>query len=322
MLIPEQFTAKGQVKTRPPIIDICDFLLTDSALNAAMVNLLAFLNDRGATVSWYVTSSYKVKYHGEDLVGIKLGNGFKNTLNTMHFCDGHRCCDYDMTVTSPVQLENARMYLQDKITRIDDRNRAIASTSGKSVTAGNPVKLSKLDIYIADFPASETKDNIVRFVTWLREQKMAPQLFSPNSYKVSYKGTRLCYIRLPRPSTWQAPGAATGTLSWAVEFVRDGYGHGDAPKDPKKNKMPQVEYTAPMDYDGFIDEDLLKNFLLSGLKQCRECYACKPGMPIVINGKPYNMCKIVFKDPNEAAVTNLCDILHHRKANIDTRKSV
>ena len=311
MTIPEKFTAKGQVKSRPSIISICDFLLTDPALKEAAVKFLSFLNDHGATISWYVTNSYKVKYNSAELISIKLGNGFKNTPNTLHFCAGHCCCDYEATVTTPAQLEAVRLYLQDKMVRLDDKKRAIASVSDK------PGKLSKLDMYLADFPAGDMKNNIIKLVAWLRERKMTPQLFSPNSYKVTYKGMRLCYIRFPHPNTWQKPDLTNDTVCWRVEFVRDGYGNGDAPKNLQKNKKPEVTYAAPMDYDAFLVEDRLKDFMLSGLKQCSSCYACRPGMPIVIHGKPYNMCNIAFYNPSEATVAILCEILMHRKKHLE-----
>jgi hypothetical protein len=312
MTIPEQLTAKGQVKSRPPMIKICEFLLTNHALKNAVVDFLSFLNDRGATLSWYVTNSYKVKYHGTDLIGIKMGNGYKNTPNTLHFCDGHCCCDYDVTVTTPTQLEGVYRYLQEKMARLDEKNFAMTKVIDK------PVKLSKLNKYLVDFPAGEMKDNITKLLAWLREQKMTPQLFSPNSYKINWKGTRLCYIRFPKPITWEKLETTNDTITWRVEFVRDGYGHNDAPKNPEKNKMPK--YIAPFNYDTFLMEDRLKDFMLSGLTECAGCYACKPGMPIIINGKPYNMCHIAFYNPNETAIDTLCEILQHRKAHINAEK--
>ena len=308
MTIPEHLTAKGQVKSRPPMIEICELLLTNYALKNAAVEFLAFLKESGAIISWYVTNSYKVKYHGIDLISIKMGNGFKNTPNLLHFSENNA------TVTTPAQLDEARLYLQNKMTRLDEKNRVITSASDK------PAKLTKLDKYLIDFPAGEMKDNITKLVTWLREQKMAPQLFSPNSYKVTWKGTRLCYIRFPKPITWEKPDATNDTVTWRIEFVRDGYGYNDAPKNPEKNKMPKPTYIEPFNYDVFLTEDRLKDFMLSGLTKCAGCYACKPGMPIIINGKPYNMCHIAFYNPSGTMISTLCEVLKCRKSYIDVAK--
>ena len=110
----------------------------------------------------------------------------------------------------------------------------------------------------------------------------------------------MCYIRLP--------GSYVGKFNWEIQFVRDGYGN---------DGYGRGEYKEAFNFDVFVNDENLKKFLLSGLKQCRACYECKPGMPIKINDKKYNMCIIKFQNPNENDIDKIIKILENWKNHID-----
>jgi len=105
------------------------------------------------------------------------------------------------------------------------------------------------------------------------------------------------------------PGSYVGEFDWAAQFVRDGYG---------KDGYGRGDYLESFDFDGFIENNELKEFLLSGLKRCQGCYECKPGMPIKINKEDYNMCIINFQNPDKNSIDNIIKIIECWKNNIRT----
>jgi hypothetical protein len=289
--INEVLSAEKQKNERPPIEKVCDYLLDEPTLKEGFAGILAMLEGRGATVSWYLTSTYKVKYKGEAVCQIKIGHGFKFVQNCFAIIDGKKKFDFSPNDTDTSdKLNQTKKYLHAKLDAIDEKDKRLTTPDGKPK--------SKLEKYISEMAEGDKKANISQLIAWLKDNKMTPQLFSPNSYKASHKNTRLCYIRLPRSHDGD----------WKVQFVRDGYG---------RDGYGRGEYETPLDFDKFIESGDLKGFLLSGLKKCRRCYECKPGMPIKVNGSDYQMCIIEFTNPDKTGVDNIIKVIEYWKNEID-----
>ena len=299
--LKEVLSPKVQRKERPTIEKMCGYLITDPVFKGGLDNILSLLTERGAKVSWYQPCNYKVKYKGVEICQLLFGRGDNPDWwkwnefvpNWLRVATGHEATA--MVVEGPeCEIELLKAFFVDKFDMIDTKNSKLEKSAGKP--------LSKLDKYLAEMPECEKKQNIVKLTAFLKGNKMTPQLFSPNSYKASYKKQRLCYIRFS--------GSFDGEFNWDVQFVRDGYG---------RDGYGRGEYAEPFNFDRFIENDALKKFLLSGLKQCCGCYECKPGMPIRISEKDYHMCIINFQNPDVKGVDNLIQIIECWKNDIDSR---
>ena len=287
----EILNASAQKKERPSIEKVCSYLITNPMLAKGMNEIFVMLEKAGAKISWYLTSKYKVKYKGDEVCRITIGDGFRFTPNWVRLESrgSEQIIDPAAAPVSEKDVDAMKALIADTIKVIDKKSEKHKAPSGK--------QLSKLEHYLAEMPEGEKKKSTIKFITWLKENKMTPQLFSPNSYKVSVKNQRLCYIRFPN--------AYDG--DWHVQFVRGGYGN---------DGYGRGVYTEPLDFDSLIENAELTAFLLSGLKECRGCYECKPGMPIKIKGENYNMCIINFQNPNESSIDNLIKVIECWKNNI------
>lgn len=54
----------------------------------------------------------------------------------------------------------------------------------------------KIETLIPEWLDGDMKMNALEFTAWLRANKMSPTWASANSWKASYKGKRICYVKL------------------------------------------------------------------------------------------------------------------------------
>lgn len=116
----------------------------------------------------------------------------------------------------------------------------------------------------------ETKEDLLRFVSFLKENRMSPQWGSTNTYNLSYKNRRVCIIKI----------AENSYQIWLNTQYNEDF-----------NKY-------------FADEsDDIKKYLLDKVVYCFGCGSCKPGLEIDLLGVPlkkacYNPV-IRMENPNE-----------------------
>lgn len=117
---------------------------------------------------------------------------------------------------------------------------------------------------------STIKEDLLSFVSFLKEQQMSPQWASTNSYSVSFRNRRVCIIKLA-PNSFQL---------WLNTQYND-------------------DFNACFAQANEAD----KAFLLANVITCFGCGTCKPGLNIHILGTPfYNACYnpvIRIINPNE-----------------------
>ena len=97
----------------------------------------------------------------------------------------------------------------------------------------------------------KAKDDLLGFVSFLKENRMTPQWGSTNSYNLSYKSRRVCIIKI----------ADNSYQIWLNTQYNEDFN----------------EY--------FKNENgIIKEFLLSKVVYCFGCGSCKPGLDIDILG--------------------------------------
>jgi len=109
-----------------------------------------------------------------------------------------------------------------------------------------------IDELILKFLNGTERENLIKFVSFLRENKMAPQWGSTNSFNVSYKNRRVCIIKINE----------TGFRIWA-----------------------NTQYNEEFNFWFAEETERKKEFLLSTITYCFGCGSCKPGLNINILGK-------------------------------------
>lgn len=137
----------------------------------------------------------------------------------------------------------------------------------------------------------ERKQNALDFVSFVKSLRMTPQWASANSWAVSYKNKRVCYIKVN--------DYVAGSRSWAIR--------------------PSIRYN-----DTLIDfclEEGLEKVMLENVHFCHACGRCAPGKHVVFFGKELdNVCcspiDFEFHDPD--ATTLACI----KKLVMFTRKSI
>jgi len=113
----------------------------------------------------------------------------------------------------------------------------------------------------------EKLKNLLDFIKWLRANKISPTWATRNSWMVSVKGKRVCYIRVS-----QLDGLFTG--SWWVSFHAEGL----------------VD-------ENLINDEKLKEIAWSNIRKCRVCNSCFPGNNRVILGKEFeDICGLAAPD--------------------------
>lgn len=120
------------------------------------------------------------------------------------------------------------------------------------------------------------RETALAFVAFLKSLHMTPQWASANSWAVSYKGKRVCYIKISN----HADGA-----SW---YIR-----------------PAVQYSAAL--DAFCRAEQLVPLMLKNVHYCVACGRCAPGKTAVFFGMQLdNVCcapiDFEFHDPDAEAL--------------------
>ncbi len=113
----------------------------------------------------------------------------------------------------------------------------------------------KLEDVLNQYLDGEIRQNALNFVAWLRANKMPPQWGSANSWSVSYKKIRVCYIKLENESWYICPSQ---------------YRNGN-------------EY-----FNDFISNNNLKELVWASLKPCQNCLSCSPGINLTVSGREFN----------------------------------
>lgn len=136
----------------------------------------------------------------------------------------------------------------------------------------------------------ERKQNALDFVTYVKSLRMTPQWASENSWAVSYKGKRVCYIKLckkPEENTW---------------YIR-----------------PAVQYDEAL--RDFCREEQLEEIMLKNVHYCVGCGKCKPGTTVIFFEKELkHVCSspidFEFHNPDVDALQCVKKLVEYRRGKI------
>jgi len=138
---------------------------------------------------------------------------------------------------------------------------------------------------LLEYLSHDTCENALKFVAYLRANKMTPQWGSANSWKFSYKNKGVGYIKLK-------------TGSWYICAIG-----------------------TPNEYEQEAAAENLTAFILGKLKPCESCLPCRPGKKIVFAGKELdNMCAhftIQIRDPDDKDLDNVKKMINIRMKAIE-----
>ena len=136
----------------------------------------------------------------------------------------------------------------------------------------------KAEDVISDLLDGNRKHAALDFVAFIKSYKMTPQWASANSWAVSYKGKRVCYIKVS--------DYVSGDGSW---YIR-----------------PSVDYNDAL--FSFIENEKLTEIIWNSLHYCRACGKCAPGRSVTVCGKVFSkVCHgILFEFHNPDAATLDC----------------
>lgn len=152
----------------------------------------------------------------------------------------------------------------------------------------------KIEDVFCDILKSENQKNAMKFVDFLKENKLSPQWASWNSWKVSYKTYNVCYIR-------------------ASDGARSNY-------DLEAGSWHIQPFIGEYDTDTLSDE--FKQIVWSNKKRC--CGGCSVRLNTIF-GKTYteNACEksIVFANPNVDAIECTKKLIQMRKKDIQEGKA-
>ncbi len=126
---------------------------------------------------------------------------------------------------------------------------------------------------------NERQKNALEFVAFIKSLKMTPQWVSANSWAISYKGKRVCHIKV---SDYVA-----GEGSW---YIRPSVIYDDILKD-------------------FCIHEGLEKIMLDSIHFCRACGKCAPGKHAMFFGKEINnVCcsPIDFQFHNPSTIVMEC----------------
>jgi len=267
-----------QKKTRPPIEEMCGYLITNNIFNEKLLILIAMLKSNGVKFPWYQPCNYKVNYKGEYICQIHFGRGDNpgwwqwNEYAENWIGVSDKYGEYAMTIETQDGIANMTEYFRDKMTKIDAKITELANATGNA-------RLSKLDRRLLEFPDTQHKAAMQKFIVWLKENKMTPQTSSPNTWKATYKGNTMCYLHFEK--------------ELSVEFLRD--------------------RSLSIDFDELLECAKTKDFIFSIAKQCTNCYKCAPGISVVINGQKLNVCRIRCYSPTESDIDLFIGIIERWK---------
>ena len=134
----------------------------------------------------------------------------------------------------------------------------------------------------------ELKDAALEFVAYLKDKKRTPRYASFNSWKVSYKGKLVCYIKMSNKMERNI---------WGVAFRLEKFNH---------------EFS-----EGF------KKSVQDNMKSCEACLTtCSHGVSLTVFGKKYtDICRgwpIHFVNPSADTLEYIKELIEHRENLIDT----
>ena len=127
----------------------------------------------------------------------------------------------------------------------------------------------KIEDVIDHALTGSAQKNALDFVAFLRANKMSPRWASANSWAVSYRNQRICFIRVS--GTAQYHHLEKG--SWHINHVN--YGNTNL-----------ISY--PDEWEQYIPDDQLKDMVWSHVRYCKKCYNCKGTKTIIILGKQFD----------------------------------
>ena len=171
----------------------------------------------------------------------------------------------------------------------DEKNESLYKIQKKSKPQIEEVFLKYLE--------GDTKKAALDFVSYMRENKMAPTWASANSWKCSYKGKGVCYIRT-HGTAWKH---TSDTASWSITLYGD-YVYGD-----------MIDQ-----YNNFVVNKNYQNIIWNN-RALKKCHRCQPqkcasngneaaftGFRMVFYGKTFeNVCRngdTSFSDSDERTI--------------------
>ncbi len=136
----------------------------------------------------------------------------------------------------------------------------------------------------------QRKQNALDFVTYVKSLRMTPQWTSANSWAVSYKGKRVCYIKLCLREEENA---------W---YIR-----------------PAVQYND--DLRDFCRKEHLEEIMLKNVHYCVGCGKCKPGTTVIFFENELNhVCSspidFEFHNPNEDVLECVKKLVEYKRTEI------
>lgn len=148
----------------------------------------------------------------------------------------------------------------------------------------------KVEDVINELLKGDRKQAALDFVSFIKSLKMTPQWASANSWAVSYKNKRVCYIKIKdfrsKENYW---------------YIRPAIGYDD-------------------ETIAFCERENLKQIMINSIHFCQGCGKCAPGKRMIFFGKEFeNVCcsSIDFEFHNPDAATLEC-----AKKLVDFRRSI
>jgi len=133
----------------------------------------------------------------------------------------------------------------------------------------------------------DQKQAALDFVAFIKLYKMTPQWASANSWAVSYKGKRVCYIKVG--------DYVSGDGSWCIR--------------------PSVDYDDAL--FTFIETAGLTEIIWGNLHYCRACGRCAPGRSVTVFGREFDkVCNAIlfeFHDPDAATLDCAKKLVEYRR---------
>lgn len=136
----------------------------------------------------------------------------------------------------------------------------------------------------------ERQENALDFVAFVKSLRMTPQWTTANSWAVSYKGKRVCYIKLVMRQDENG---------W---YIR-----------------PAVQYNETL--RDFCREERLEEIMLENVHYCVGCGKCKPGTTVTFFDKELkHVCSspidFEFHNPNTEALECAKKLVEYRRTEI------
>lgn len=161
-----------------------------------------------------------------------------------------------------------------------------------------PEKLAKpkLEDVVCDVLINDAQRNALDFAAFLRANKLSPRWASANSWVISHKNQRVCYIRLSGTAHYH--NLESG--SWHISHVN--YGHTNLINHDEDEQ--------------YISDELLGEIALQNVKYCAKCYNCKPGNAVTILDKLFDeVCHswLLMKNPDANTLSCAKKIVAMRK---------